>query len=108
VLPDSFSARRGLGVAAELLLQNAIRGWQETSSPKFLHPEALGLDTVIPRNRNQQKETPMSKSKPAQRSTQDANHHANQLNPNYGTNGTNPANGHVHGNRSKQISQRKK
>lgn len=50
----------------------------------------------------------MSKSKSAQRSTREANHHANQLNPNYGTNGTNPANGHVHGNRSKQISQRKK
>lgn len=48
----------------------------------------------------------MSKSKSAQRPTQDANHHANQLNPNFGTNGTNPANGHVHGNRSKQISQR--
>lgn len=50
----------------------------------------------------------MSKSKSAQRTAQQANHHANQLNPNHGTNGTNPANGHVHGNRSKQISQRKK
>jgi len=69
---------------------------------------AVDPDTVSPRNRNQLKETHMSKSKSAQRTKQQANHHSNQLNPNYGTNGTNPANGHVHGNRSKQISQRKK
>lgn len=50
----------------------------------------------------------MSKSKSAQRTAQQANHHANQLNPNYGTNGTNPANGQVHGNRSKQVNQNKK
>jgi hypothetical protein len=50
----------------------------------------------------------MSKSKSAHRTSQQTNDRANQLNPNYGTNGTNPANGHVHGNRSKQINQTKK
>ena len=64
---------------------------KETSSPKFLHPAALGLDTVIPRNRNQQMEIHASKPKSAQPTTQQANYHAKQLNPNHGTNGTNPA-----------------
>jgi len=58
----------------------------------------------------------MSKSKSAHRTDQQTNRptdqqtndRANQLNPNYGTNGTNPANGHMHGNRSKQINQTKK
>lgn len=36
---------------------------------------------------------------------QQANHRADTLNDNKGTNGTNSANGHMHGNRSKQIEQ---
>lgn len=31
------------------------------------------------------------------------NHHANQLNSNAGTPGTNPTNAHVHGNRGRQL-----
>jgi hypothetical protein len=31
------------------------------------------------------------------------NHHANQLNSNSGTSGTNPANAHEHGNRGGQL-----
>ena len=34
---------------------------------------------------------------------QQLNHHADALNPNYGTSGTNPINAKVHGNRGKQL-----
>lgn len=38
---------------------------------------------------------------------QQRNHHANQMNKNTGTPGTNSANGKVHGNRGRQLKQSK-
>ena len=45
----------------------------------------------------------MSKAAQPQQNQRQADHHANQLNPNKGTPGTNPANAQVHGNRGKQL-----
>lgn len=51
----------------------------------------------------------MSKTTHKQPMTQQQrNHHSNLLNPNYGTPGTNPVNAKVHGNRGKQMDQRRK
>lgn len=45
----------------------------------------------------------MSKSGRGVQHQKNTNHHANQLNPNKGSNGTNSANAQVHGNRGKQL-----
>ncbi|WP_227094798.1 hypothetical protein [Aeromonas veronii] len=45
----------------------------------------------------------MSKSGKGLQHQHNANHHANQLNSNKGSSGTNPANAKVHGNRGKQL-----
>lgn len=51
----------------------------------------------------------MSKTATKQPMTQQQrDHRSNQLNPNYGTNGTNPANGKVHGNRGQQLDPNRK
>ncbi len=47
----------------------------------------------------------MSKKTSSNLTRAQLNHKANQKNPNRGTNGTNPDNAHVHGNRGKQLSQ---
>ena len=47
-----------------------------------------------------------SQSKPM--TQQQLDHRANQLNTNRGTNGTNAANGQVHGNRGHQIAENQK
>lgn len=45
----------------------------------------------------------MSKSGKGVQHPHKTNHHANQLNTNKGSSGTNPANAKVHGNRGKQL-----
>ncbi|CAJ1902611.1 hypothetical protein OPFLODJI_04007 [Aeromonas hydrophila] len=50
----------------------------------------------------------MSKSGKGVQNQHNANHHANQLNPNKGSSGTNPANAKVHGNRGKQLNPNQK
>ena len=49
----------------------------------------------------------MSKNSGSKQSHSQANHQANQANPNKGTTGNNVSNGHVHGNRGKQIANNK-
>ncbi|MGL5468989.1 MULTISPECIES: hypothetical protein [Aeromonas] len=50
----------------------------------------------------------MSKSGKGVQNQHNANHHANQLNPNKGSNGTNQANAKVHGHRGKQLNPNQK
>ncbi len=45
----------------------------------------------------------MAKQSKSPMTQQQRDHHSNQLNPNKGTPGTNPANAQVHGNRGKQL-----
>jgi hypothetical protein len=49
----------------------------------------------------------MSKSR-SKGTNQNANHHSDQLNSNRGTNGKNPANAHVNGNRGGQLNPNRK